>query len=137
MQVSSYTPYVPTQNNPLEKYQDLSSEDQDKARGVATGIAANQSREAQIDAYVAGSGNENNNEQSDTTQAYVDFASDVRRVNNIETVVNSGFEPKNDDEVTTPVEPTPLERFQELSVDAKRHEAINAYESNAIGFNIA
>lgn len=140
MQVSSHAPYVPAQNSTvdnLEKYKELSTQEQDKVRGVAVGIAAHHSKEAQIDAYIAGSGHDGSDESETNTQAYVDFASDVRRANHIETVANSDFEPKGNDSETLPAKPTPLERFQELSVNTKRNEAIQAYESNAIGLNIA
>jgi len=137
MQVSGTTPYINNHENPIEKYQSFSTENQQSARVAVTDVASSRSTQAQIDAYVAGSEDETTSSSSEAsqTQDYVNFASDVRRANSYETFIDAR-ETSSDVSTrpTLPVEPTPLERFQELSVEAKRSEAVSAYENNALGF---
>ncbi len=67
-------------------------------REVATDIAGHKSKQAQIDAYVAGTqnANENYNDIEDTqnsTQNYMEFSSDLRKAEGYATLVENGVNP--------------------------------------------
>ena len=101
MQVSAqtgtnYSPIDISQNRP-DKIQDLTQEQRDTLRETAALKAGKESKEAQIEAYVAGTKqyNESSTEyesNEEYVQNYTDFASDVRRANNYATLVENGVD---------------------------------------------
>ena len=101
MQVSNqtttgYSPIDISQNR-LDKIQDLTQEQRDTLRETAALKAGKESKEAQIEAYVAGTKqyNESSTEyksNEDYVQNYTDFASDVRRANNYASLVENGVD---------------------------------------------
>lgn len=98
MQVSSPTGYSPidTSVNRPEKNQDQ----RDELRQTAALKAGKDSKEAQLEAYVAGTKqyNETSSElenSDDYIQNYNDFASEIRQANNYATLVENGVEPSS------------------------------------------
>ena len=104
MQVSSqagpnYSPIDTSLNHP-DKIQDLTQEQRDTLRETAALKAGKESKEAQLEAYIAGTKeyNESSTEyetNEDYIQNYTDFASDVRRANNYATLVENGVDFSN------------------------------------------
>lgn len=101
MQVSSqtgsnYSPIDISQNR-SDKIQDLTQEQRDTLRETAVLKAGKESKEAQIEAYVAGTKQYNESPtqyetNEDYVQNYTDFASDARRANNYATLVENGVD---------------------------------------------
>jgi len=121
MQVNNSTTlytYTQNQTNVVEK---PTQEQLDKARETIVGVAGHRSKEARIDAYVAGTKQanelyEDSKSAREATQNYTDFAADVRRSEGYSTYLNNGGEPldliKRDDEasiqsIQNPIEVTP------------------------------
>lgn len=97
MNVSSSNSYTASHiTNSQRNPQDLTQDQRDSIRQVAVERAGQQSKEAQIEAYVAGTEQANETAQYESSEAYVqnytDFASDVRRAENYATLVENGID---------------------------------------------
>lgn len=80
---------IPKQNRAL---QELSQDQRDQARGVIIDKVAINSKQSQIDAYIAGSSQANDNTTSSTqesTQNYANFTEDVRKADAYATLVQN------------------------------------------------
>jgi len=92
MQVSSNANYT---YSPQHNIQDLSQDQRDSLRQAAVAKAGEESKEAQIEAYVAGSEQANETalqyeSNEEYIQNYTDFAADARQAQNFATLVENG-----------------------------------------------
>ncbi len=91
MQVSSSVNAYQYQPNQTQK--PLS----DSQREVAAGVAGHKSTQAQIDAYISGTQNANENYENaqsshESTQNYMEFSSDLRKAESYATLVENGVD---------------------------------------------
>jgi len=129
--VYSYSPVQQYQN-----VQDLNQDQKDTIRETAALKAGKESKEAQLDAYVAGTQQYNETEVTSSestatyTQNYTDFAADVSRANNYATLVENGVDlsESSDNPTIQPIE-NPLSQDQ---TDALREGIVSiaGYQSN-------
>ena len=108
-----------TQDNTAQK---PTQEQLDKTRETVVDVVGYRSKKAQIDAYVSGMKQANENYQDlqntqEYTQNYTDFASDVRRAENYATYLNNAREPS--DLINRPEQPSiqPIADPQEITQD--------------------
>jgi len=123
--VYSYSPVQQYQN-----IQDLNQDQKDTLRQTAVLKAGNESKQAQLDAYVAEDTTTSSSESTSTyTQNYTNFAADVRQANNYATLVENGVELSSSDRPSTQTVPEPLSQDQ---TDALREGIVSiaGYQSN-------
>jgi len=120
MEISSSTnanySQITNQHNNL---QNATQEEKDRAREVVVGAVAIDSKQSQIDAYVAGSSQDSDTSvstsQEEYVQNYTDFASDARQADYYSTLVENGVDPSDiiDKPSTLPeIDPSQLDQEQ-------------------------
>jgi len=130
MQVSSHS------NIQQNRIPEMTQEQRDNARGLATDVAAKNSKEAQIEMYVKGSQQASDDfsysNNSDYITDYTDFAKDVQRSNNYQTIVeNDGLENIPRDGATIqPVNSSIPEMSQEQK-DSARETLVGVVANNS------
>lgn len=133
MNVSNTNNYIAyTQTSP----QDMTQDQRDSVRQVVVGKAGKESKEAQLEAYVAGTQQANDTssqteQNSEYVQNYTDFAADVRKADNYAILVENGV-----DLTSIPDRPSilPIEDPSELDQgqrDSLRQAAVGIAEKNS------